>query len=94
MTKTLFAKYQSTANDNLIYQGVELQQFGENLSTPKVLTSYEHCLLLVWIDKGNWENYQQKIGLLLANLQHQSQHYLGFEFDNTISKWLPVNKVF
>jgi len=53
MTKTLFAKYQSTANDNLIYQGVELQQFGENLSTPKVLTSYEHCLLLVWIDKGN-----------------------------------------
>jgi fructosamine-3-kinase len=84
--KTLFAKYQETANNNLINQSIELTLLGESLTTPKVLDSCQHCLLLEWVETGNCENHQHKIGLAMANLHKQSNDVFGFEFDNTIGE--------
>jgi len=63
---TVFVKYQSKPNQQLINEGRELTLLGQTIHTPAVLGSCEHCLILEWIDITHNSNIQSQMGLALA----------------------------
>ncbi|HAO53035.1 MAG TPA: fructosamine kinase, partial [Gammaproteobacteria bacterium] len=90
---TVFVKYQSHPNQQLINEGRELALLGRTIHTPTVLGSCEHCLILEWIDTTQNANMQSQMGLALANLHQNTGDYFGFEFDNKIGKTPQPNGV-
>ena len=68
---TVFVKYQSSPDQQLINEGRELTLLGKTIHTPTVLSSCEHCLILEWIDITHNSNIQSQMGLALAEL-HQN----------------------
>jgi len=90
---SIFAKYQKNKNKNLINQANELVLLSSGMPTPKVLGFSEYCLLLEWIDTNHNNNYQAKIGKILANLHKRTNKYFGFDYDNTIGEMPQYNAV-
>ncbi|BBB23072.1 fructosamine kinase [Abyssogena phaseoliformis symbiont OG214] len=84
--KTVFIKYQSSPNQQLIQQGKELQLLGKTITTPKVLGCCEHCLILEWINESFNPNLQSQAGIALAHLHQNTHDYFGFEMDNKIGQ--------
>ena len=90
---TVFVKYQSNPNQQLINEGKELTLLGKTIHTPTVLGSCEHCLILEWIDITHNSNMQSQMGLALAELHQNKDDYFGFGFDNKIGKTPQLNGV-
>jgi protein-ribulosamine 3-kinase len=90
---TVFVKYQSNPNQQLINEGRELALLGRTIDTPTVLGSCEYCLILEWINTTHNANMQTQMGLALANLHQNTGDYFGFEFDNKIGKTPQLNGV-
>ncbi|RUM77034.1 MAG: fructosamine kinase, partial [Candidatus Thioglobus sp.] len=90
---TVFVKYQSNPNQQLINEGRELALLGKTIHTPAVLGSCKHCLILEWIDITHNSNMQSKMGLALAELHQNTSDYFGFGFDNKIGKTPQLNGV-
>ena len=84
--RSVFAKYQTQANNELINEGRELALLGQFVATPKVLASDQQVLILEWIETAHNPNIQQQLGKQLATLHQQHQAYFGFEFDNKIGQ--------
>ena len=74
---TVFVKYQSNPNQQLINEGRELALLGRTIHTPTVLGSCEHCLILEWIDTTHNANMQSQMGLALAKLHQNTDDYFG-----------------
>ncbi len=91
--ESVFIKYQSQANNELINEGRELQLLGKTVHTPKVLGSCEHSLILEWVESTNNPNTQLQLGVQLGKLHQQKSKYFGFEFDNKIGQTPQYNAV-
>jgi len=90
---SIFAKYQSINNNNLINQASELVLLSSSMLTPKVLGFSENCLLLEWMETCHNNNHQAEMGKVLANLHKRTNKYFGFDYDNTIGEMPQYNAV-